>query len=129
MKRARWQVADWAVPPHTFAAEMVSKDSDILNNNRIAIRQAVEAARARNPRVFGSVLHGSDVEASDLDLLVDPLPGTTLFDLGGACKRIWRPCSGLRLICLLRQISLLHFGIKCLRKHSRYEHKSLTRLS
>ena len=60
-----------------------SKDSDILNNNRIAIRQAVEAARARNPRVFGSVLHGSDVEASDLDLLVDPLPGTTLFDLGG----------------------------------------------
>ena len=36
-----------------------------------------------NPRVFGSVLHGTDQEGSDLDLLVDALPGTTLFDLGG----------------------------------------------
>jgi hypothetical protein len=27
-------------------------------------------------------LRGEDTEASDLDLLVDPLPGTTLFDLG-----------------------------------------------
>ena len=36
-----------------------------------------------NPRVLGSVLHGLDTEGSDLDLLVDPLPGTALFDLGG----------------------------------------------
>jgi uncharacterized protein len=35
------------------------------------------------PRVFGSVLNGSDAEGSDLDLLVDALPGATLFDLGG----------------------------------------------
>lgn len=33
--------------------------------------------------MFGSVLQGADTEGSDLDLLVDPLPGTTLFDLGG----------------------------------------------
>lgn len=33
--------------------------------------------------MFGSVLHGDDRPDSDLDLLVDPLPGTTLFDLGG----------------------------------------------
>lgn len=33
-----------------------------------------------NPRVFGSVVRGDD---SDLDLLVDPQPGATLFDLGG----------------------------------------------
>lgn len=26
---------------------------------------------------------GADQDGSDLDLLVDPLPGTTLFDLGG----------------------------------------------
>jgi predicted nucleotidyltransferase len=32
--------------------------------------------------VFGSVMLGSNDEGSDLDLLVDPLPGTTLFDLG-----------------------------------------------
>ncbi len=50
-------------------------------------RNAVLAATARfgttNPRVFGSVVHGNDAEGSDIDLLVDPLPGTTLFDLGG----------------------------------------------
>jgi predicted nucleotidyltransferase len=33
--------------------------------------------------VFGSVLHGTDEDGSDLDLLVDPMPETTLFDLGG----------------------------------------------
>lgn len=33
--------------------------------------------------MFGSVLQGADTEGSDLDLLVDPMPGTTLFDLGG----------------------------------------------
>jgi predicted nucleotidyltransferase len=36
-----------------------------------------------NPRVFGSTVLGTDMEGSDLDLLVDPLPGATLFDLGG----------------------------------------------
>ena len=39
--------------------------------------------KADNLRVFGSVLSGQDHEGSDLDLLVDPLPGATLFDLGG----------------------------------------------
>jgi uncharacterized protein len=41
------------------------------------------SSRASNPRVFGSVLRGGDTESSDLDILVDPLPGATLFDLGG----------------------------------------------
>jgi hypothetical protein len=35
-----------------------------------------------NPRVFGSVVHGNDTEGSDLDILVDPTPDTTLFDIG-----------------------------------------------
>jgi len=39
--------------------------------------------RTTNPRVFGSVVYGTDKEESDIDLLVDALPGTTLFDLGG----------------------------------------------
>ena len=42
----------------------------------------VENHRTRNPRVFGSVLHGEDQDESDLDILVDTLPGVTLFDLG-----------------------------------------------
>jgi len=43
----------------------------------------VRKFRSTNPRVFGSVLHGTDHDGSDLDLLVDTLPGVTLFDLGG----------------------------------------------
>ncbi len=39
--------------------------------------------RTTNPRVFGLVVHGTDKEGSDIDLLVDALPGATLFDLGG----------------------------------------------
>ena len=59
------------------------KPSHALKQNVRDIRQAVGRSRAANPRVFGSVLHGQDAEGSDLDLLVDPLPGATLFDLGG----------------------------------------------
>ncbi|MFM9912741.1 MAG: nucleotidyltransferase family protein [Methylophilaceae bacterium] len=57
------------------------KPSEALNNHREAIRQIVESHRACNVRVFGSVLHGEDIDGSDLDLLVDPTPQTTLFDL------------------------------------------------
>jgi predicted nucleotidyltransferase len=32
---------------------------------------------ATNPRVFGSVARGEGSEASDLDLLVDPIDGRT----------------------------------------------------
>ena len=32
-------------------------------------------------RIFGSVLHGLDNDESDLDLLVDPTPETTLMDI------------------------------------------------
>ncbi len=59
------------------------KPSDALRVHRDFIRRAVELHRACNGRVFGSVAHGDDREGGDLDLLVDILPGTTLFDLGG----------------------------------------------
>lgn len=54
-----------------------------LNLKRGAIREAASRFRTANPRIFGSVLHGTDQDGSDLDLLVDALPGATLFDLGG----------------------------------------------
>jgi predicted nucleotidyltransferase len=54
-----------------------------LERKRSAIREATTRFRVTNPRVFGSVLHGTDEEGSDLDLLVDALPAATLFDLGG----------------------------------------------
>lgn len=59
------------------------KPSVALEANRPAVRQAALRFKTANPRVFGSALHGDDQEGSDLDLLVDPLPGVTLFDLGG----------------------------------------------
>ncbi|MGH8582104.1 MAG: nucleotidyltransferase family protein [Gammaproteobacteria bacterium] len=59
------------------------KPSEALAANRIAVRLAVRQFNTANPRVFGSVLRGDDLDGSDLDLLVDPLPGVTLFDLGG----------------------------------------------
>ncbi|MGE5622464.1 MAG: nucleotidyltransferase family protein [Bacillota bacterium] len=59
------------------------KPSIALEQKRTAVRDAARRFRTSNPRVFGSVLHGHDDENSDLDLLVDPLPGATLFDLGG----------------------------------------------
>lgn len=59
------------------------KPSAALNTHREAIRRVVEAHRASNPRVFGSVLYGTDTEESDLDLLIDPAPDMTLLDIGG----------------------------------------------
>lgn len=59
------------------------KPSLILPSHRDSIRDMALRHNVSNPRIFGSVLHGTDRDDSDLDLLVDPLPGTTLFDLGG----------------------------------------------
>ncbi len=59
------------------------RPSDALTLKRALVREATARYRTANPRVFGSVLHGNDQEGSDLDLLVDALPGATLFDLGG----------------------------------------------
>jgi predicted nucleotidyltransferase len=58
------------------------KPSTALQANRAAIRAVVERHHACNARVFGSVLHGDDHEASDLDILIDPTSETTLFDVG-----------------------------------------------
>lgn len=58
------------------------KPSIALETHREAIRRIVAAHNARNPRVFGSVAHGADSVSSDLDLLVDPVAATSLFDIG-----------------------------------------------
>ncbi len=58
------------------------KPSKALEAYRYEIREIVAAHRARNARVFGSVLHGTDSETSDLDILIDPTEDTTLLDVG-----------------------------------------------
>ncbi|MCW8166038.1 nucleotidyltransferase [Verminephrobacter aporrectodeae subsp. tuberculatae] len=57
------------------------KPSEALASNRAAIRGVVAAHRACNARVFGSVLRGQDTDSSDLDILIDPTPETTLMDV------------------------------------------------
>ena len=61
---------------------MANQPSKMLQRHRDSIRRITTLHRTTNPRVFGSVLRGTDTPISDLDLLVDPLPGTTLLDLG-----------------------------------------------
>lgn len=59
------------------------RPSQALSQHRDAVCLAAARYRVTNPRVFGSAVRGEDHEGSDLDLLVDTLPGTTLLDLGG----------------------------------------------
>ncbi|APW46320.1 nucleotidyltransferase family protein [Rhodoferax antarcticus] len=59
------------------------KPSVSLDLQPHAVGAAAKRYQTTNARVFGSVLRGDDAQGSDLDLLVDPLPGATLFDLGG----------------------------------------------
>ena len=51
------------------------RPSVVLDMKRSAVREVVSRFRVANPRVFGSVLHGNDRDGSDIDLLVDALPG------------------------------------------------------
>ena len=57
------------------------KPSDALRSNRVAIRRVVASHHACNARVFGSVLHGEDMDGSDLDILIDTTSETTLMDV------------------------------------------------
>lgn len=57
------------------------KPSQALDVHRAELRDLVARFGFLHPRVFGSVATGSDAEDSDLDLLVDPVPGTTLLTI------------------------------------------------
>lgn len=58
------------------------RPSEALALHRTQIREIALRHRVSGVRVFGSVLRGDDVAGSDLDLLVDPTPATTLMDIG-----------------------------------------------
>ncbi len=58
------------------------RPSAALENYREQIKSVVLNHRAENVRVFGSVIEGKDTEESDLDLLIDPTPETSLMDIG-----------------------------------------------
>lgn len=57
------------------------KPSEALTTHRAELRQLVSRHGLARPRVYGSVLTGTDTDESDLDLLVDATETTTLFTL------------------------------------------------
>jgi predicted nucleotidyltransferase len=57
------------------------KPSEALHIHRAGLRDIIARHAVLRPRVVGSVIHGDDSEDSDLDLLVDPTPRTTLMTL------------------------------------------------
>lgn len=57
------------------------KPSEALAVHRDALRELIGQYDVARPRVFGSVLTGADTADSDLDLLVDRGPRTTLFTI------------------------------------------------
>jgi predicted nucleotidyltransferase len=55
----------------------------LIEANRAAIRALAARHGVTDVRVFGSMARDDGTAASDVDLLVRPLPGTSLLDLGG----------------------------------------------
>ena len=58
------------------------RPSEALALHRTRIREIALSHRVSNVRVFGSAMRNDDGPESDLDLLVEPTPQTTLFDIG-----------------------------------------------
>jgi predicted nucleotidyltransferase len=73
------------------------RPSEVLDRNREAIREATTRFNAANPRVFGSVARGEDGPQSDIDILVDALPGSTLFSLGGLQYELEQMFGGIKV--------------------------------
>lgn len=55
----------------------------LIETHRREILDLAARYGVTNVRVFGSMARGDADENSDVDLLVQPLPGTSLLDLGG----------------------------------------------
>lgn len=64
------------------------KPSEIVRQYRQEIRQIILENHAQNPRIFGSVARGEDTESSDLDIVIDPTPVLTYFDIGAMMTEI-----------------------------------------
>ena len=59
------------------------KPSQKIQQHQQKIQELAQQFGIKNIRIFGSVAKGEDTENSDLDLLVEASPTTTLFDIFG----------------------------------------------
>lgn len=57
------------------------RPSEALRTNRSEVLSIAAKMGMGNVRIFGSVLHGSDTDKSDIDLLVDAPNNATLLDM------------------------------------------------
>ena len=60
----------------------IVKPSESLARHREEVLEIIAKYPVSNPRVFGSVARGEDVEGSDIDMIVHPAAGLSYFDLG-----------------------------------------------
>jgi len=60
----------------------------VLKKQKEKILTTARRYRATNVRVFGSVARGEESGGSDIDFLVDFLPGATLFDQVGLIQEL-----------------------------------------
>jgi predicted nucleotidyltransferase len=60
------------------------RPSVALETHREQVSRILARLGMSNVHVFGSVARGQDTEASDLDLIVDVQPATSLYDLAQA---------------------------------------------
>lgn len=60
----------------------IMRPSEALKLHREQIKKIVLSHRATNVKVFGSVIEDKDTDSSDLDLLIEPTPETSLMDIG-----------------------------------------------
>jgi len=57
------------------------RPSESVTAHRDRILKVLDRKNLQNPRLFGSAARREDHASSDLDILVDAPPGTSLFDL------------------------------------------------
>jgi len=78
---------DAVLVPYARYRELVADAHDSgpllprLRQRRSLIERLARANRVERVRVFGSVARGVDGPTSDIDVLVDPAPDATMFDL------------------------------------------------
>ncbi|WP_338034515.1 nucleotidyltransferase family protein [Lautropia dentalis] len=66
----------------------VLRPSEALNAHREEVREVIAGYDVVNPRVFGSVLRGTDTVQSDLNILVEPGLSASLLDIAEMQARL-----------------------------------------